>query len=67
MDAGYRPAVSDDPVFIDAQKEYKVAISKMIVGDLPVDAYDAELQKWYDAGGQLYIEQINEGIAAAQK
>ena len=63
---GFRPAVSDDPTFIDAQKERSVTISKIIAGDLPLDAYDASLDKWYAAGGQTYIEQMNAGIAANQ-
>jgi putative aldouronate transport system substrate-binding protein len=63
-DGGFRPAVADDPTFIDAGKAYDVAISKIIVGELPVSAYDAELDKWYRAGGEQYIRQMNAGIAA---
>ena len=65
MDAGFRPATADDPVFIDANREYNIAISKIIVGDLPLEAYDEELNKWYAAGGQKWIEEMNEGISAA--
>ena len=64
-DGGFRPAVADDPKYIDADKAYKVAVSKIISGDLPVSAYDAELEKWYNAGGELYIRQMNAGIQAA--
>ncbi|GHT59564.1 lipoprotein LipO [Spirochaetia bacterium] len=63
-DGGFRPAVADDPKYIDADKAYKVAISKIISGDLPVSAYDAELEKWYSAGGEQYIRQMNAGIQA---
>jgi putative aldouronate transport system substrate-binding protein len=63
MDGGFRPAVADDPTFIDAEKAYKVAVSKIIVGELPVSAYDAELDKWYKAGGEQYIRQMNAAIA----
>jgi putative aldouronate transport system substrate-binding protein len=63
-DGGFRPAVADDPKFIDAGKAFNVAISKIIVGDLPVSAYDAELEKWYNAGGEQYIRQMNAGIEA---
>jgi putative aldouronate transport system substrate-binding protein len=64
MDGGFRPAVADDPAFIDAGKAYNVAVSKIIAGELPVSAYDAELDKWYRAGGEQYIRQMNAGIAA---
>jgi putative aldouronate transport system substrate-binding protein len=63
-DGGFRPAIADDPTFIEAGKAYDVAISKIIVGELPVSAYDAELDKWYRAGGEQYIRQMNAGIAA---
>jgi putative aldouronate transport system substrate-binding protein len=63
-DGGFRPAAADDPRFIDADKAYNVAISKIIVGDLPVSAYDAELDRWYRAGGEQYIRQMNAGITA---
>lgn len=65
MDEGFRPAVMDDPAFIDAEKERKTAVSKMIVGDLPLSDYDAMLDAWYQAGGELYVQQMNEGIKAA--
>ena len=65
MDAGFRPATADDPAFIDANREYNVTISKIIAGDLPLDAYDGALESWYAAGGQKWIEEMNEGIEAA--
>jgi len=63
-DEGFRPAIANDPAFIDAQKEYNVTISKIVAGELPLDAYDAALEKWYASGGQTYIEQMNAGILA---
>lgn len=63
-DGGFRPVAADDPRFIDADKAYNVAISKIIVGDLPVSAYDEELAKWYNAGGEQYVRQMNAGITA---
>jgi putative aldouronate transport system substrate-binding protein len=66
MDEGFRPAILDDPTFIDAEKERKTSISKIIVGDMPLADYDSVLDKWYQAGGQAYIEQMNEGIKANQ-
>ncbi len=64
QDQGFRPAIADDPAYIDADKEYKASISKIIVGDLPVSDYDKVLDAWYKAGGQTYIEQMNAGIKA---
>ncbi|MDR1438811.1 MAG: hypothetical protein LBJ10_01995, partial [Clostridiales bacterium] len=64
-DEGFRPAIASEPAFLDADKELKTAVSKIIVGDLPVSEYDAALDKWYEAGGSAYVEQMNEGIVAA--
>lgn len=63
-DQGFRPATADDQTYIDANTELQKAISRIIVGDLSVDDWDAELQKWYDAGGQQYIQEINDHIIA---
>ncbi|MDR1061975.1 MAG: extracellular solute-binding protein [Clostridiales bacterium] len=65
-DEGFRPAIASDPAFLDADKELKTSVSKIIVGDLPIGDYNAVLDKWYDAGGRTYVEQMNEGIAAAE-
>lgn len=66
LDQGYRPAISDDPTFIDYQKNMKVQISKIIVGDLPVSDWDDILDGWYEAGGETYIKQMQDYIASQQ-
>ena len=66
-DRGYRPAISDDPVFIDYQKNMNVQISKIIVGELPVSEWDAILDGWYKAGGETYIKQMQDNIAKYEK
>lgn len=67
LDRGYRPAISDDPVFIDYQKNMNVQISKIIVGELPVSEWDAILDGWYKAGGETYIKQMQDNIAKYEK
>jgi putative aldouronate transport system substrate-binding protein len=64
QDAGFRPATASDPTYIDTNKELAVVVSQIIVGDLPVDAYDEALEAWYAGGGQQYIEEMNAGIKA---
>jgi putative aldouronate transport system substrate-binding protein len=61
-DAGYRPAAADKPQFIDYQKTLFQTIAKIIVGELPVEAYDNALKGWYEAGGEEYVQQMNEFI-----
>lgn len=66
LDQGYRPAIADDPAFIDYQKNMKVQISKIIVGERPVDDWDSILEGWYQAGGETYVEQMRAYIKASQ-
>ena len=56
---GYRPPISTDPRFIDAEDRLKQVITRIIVNDLPVSDYDEALQEWYSDGGQAYVEQMN--------
>jgi len=62
LDEGYRPPAADLPQFIDYQKTLNQTIAKIIVGDLPVEAYDDALKGWYEAGGEEYVQQMNEFI-----
>lgn len=67
INEGFRPPIMDDPLFIDAEKERRTAISKIIVGDLPLSAYDQVLETWYQNGGETYVSQMNEAIAAKRQ
>ena len=40
----------------------KVQISKIIVGELPVSDWDKILADWYKAGGETYVQQMQEYI-----
>jgi len=66
-DRGYRPPAADKPEFIDYQKTYNQTISKIIVGELPVSAYDEALEGWYKNGGEEYVQQMNEFIKSMEK
>ena len=66
LDQGYRPPIADDPTFIDYEKNMKVQISKIVVGELPVDEWDAILDGWYDAGGETYVEQMRTYIESTR-
>lgn len=65
-DEGFRPAISTDPMYIDANNAYRTAVSQIITGDRPLEDYDKVLADWYAGGGETYIQQMNEGIKAAQ-
>ncbi len=66
-DFGFRPPAADLPEYIEYQSKMEADISKIIIGELPVDAWDATLEGWYKNGGELYMQQMNEHIAATQK
>lgn len=65
-DMGFRPAIADDAAFIEAENKRKEIVTKIIMGELPVDDYDAALTDWYAKGGQTYVEQMNEYIASRE-
>lgn len=65
-DEGFRPTIADDPTFIDYQKNMNVQISKIIIGDRPVDDWDEILDGWYKAGGETYIKEMQEYIIASK-
>lgn len=65
-DMGFRPAIADDAAFIEAENKRKEVMTKIIMGELPVDEYDNALTDWYAKGGQTYVEQMNEYIASKE-
>lgn len=66
MDAGFRPAVADLPQCIEYQSKMEADISKIIIDELPVDAWDDTLAGWYAYGGEQYVQEMNEFIANSQ-
>jgi putative aldouronate transport system substrate-binding protein len=66
LDEGFKPAIANEPSYIDANKAYDVAVSQIIAGDRPIDDYDKILEAWYAGGGEIYIQQMNEGIKAGK-
>ncbi len=66
LDFGYRPPILKEQRFLDARDEIAVVISRIIAGQLDVDAWWDALDAWYEAGGEEYLEQVNEFIKANQ-
>lgn len=66
LDNGYRPAVCDDLKFIDYQTNMNTQISKIIIGERPVDDWDEILDGWYNAGGDSYVADMQAYITANQ-
>lgn len=67
MDQGFIPPAAKDPVFMDFKLIWDETITKIMIGELPVDEFDKLLAKWYTKGGKAYVEQMNEYIASTQK
>ncbi len=65
-DMGFRPPAADKPEYIDYQKTLNQTISKIIVGDLPVSAYDQALADWYRNGGEEYVQQMSDHIESVE-
>lgn len=66
MDNGFVPSITTDTAFINYGTTMAEKITQICAGSLPVSAYDAVLDGWYKAGGQQYVEEMNEYIAKAQ-
>jgi len=62
MDRGYITKASQKPEFIDYQVTMSEVITKIILGSLPVSAYDKAIDGWYKAGGLELVEEMNEYI-----
>ncbi len=66
LDNGFTPTVASTTKFINYQSKMAEEITKICTGAVPVSEYDTLLQGWYDAGGQQYVEEMNEYIAKNQ-
>lgn len=67
LDQGYVPPAAKTPAFMDFKLIWDETITKIMIGDLPVDAFDALLEEWYAKGGEQYVKEMNEYIASTQK
>lgn len=67
LDQGYIPPAAKDPVFMDFKLIWDETITKIMIGELPVDAFDALLEEWYAKGGEQYVKEMNEYIASTQQ
>lgn len=67
LDRGYVPPASREPVFMDFKLTWDETLTKIMVGELPVDAFDNLLDEWYEKGGKEYVEQMNEYIESTMQ
>lgn len=67
VDFGYRPPAADEPAYIDYDKQMAQALAQIIIGARPVSDWDNVLDGWYAAGGDKYMEQMNEYIRSKVK
>lgn len=61
-DYGYKPPISNDAKFIEAQKRLGKEVNKIIFGDQPASSYDKALDDWYKSGGETFIKEMNDYI-----
>jgi putative aldouronate transport system substrate-binding protein len=59
---GFRPDAADNQSYLDANTELNKMISKIIVGQEPVDAWDGALAEWYANGGSAYVKEMQDHI-----
>lgn len=55
-------SILDNQAVLD--KLFKDYAYKIIIGELPLDAYDEFIQKWYEQGGQQITDDVNAWYAA---
>lgn len=58
LDLGYIPPAALEQEFIEADDALYETIGKIVIGELPVDAYDDALDNWYRNGGEQYVEEM---------
>ncbi|MFW5836295.1 MAG: hypothetical protein ACOCVK_02685, partial [bacterium] len=58
LDLGYIPPAALEQQFIEADDALYETIGKIVIGELPVDAYDDALDSWYENGGEQYVEEM---------
>ena len=66
LDYGFSPASAQETSLLEYKSELDVVRSKIIVGELPVEAWDEALAKWYAMGGQQVVEDTIAHIEANQ-
>jgi putative aldouronate transport system substrate-binding protein len=67
LDQGYVPPAAKEPEYMDFMLIWDETITKIMIGELPVDEFDNLLAQWYEKGGQEYVEQMNEYIKSTQQ
>ena len=67
QDKGYVPPIASSTKFIEAKNGLNTTISKIMIGELEVSAYDEALKKWYANGGEEYVKIMNDYIAKTEK
>lgn len=61
-DIGHTPNASKSPEFIDYKTTMAEVKSRIMLGDLEVDAYGELINGWYENGGETYVVEMNEYI-----
>ena len=64
VDLGYKPLSSTTTQLLEVNTEIDITISKIIYGELPVDAWDEVMDKWWSQGGEQVIQDMNDYIKA---
>lgn len=59
MDMGYTAQAAKSQKYIDYMKVIAESISKIIIGDQPVGAWDGILDGWYKNGGEEVVKEVN--------
>lgn len=64
LDIGYVPEAARNQRFIEADDELYETIGRIVIGELPVSAYDAALDNWYRNGGAEYVREMQAYIVS---
>lgn len=67
IDKGYLPPASKEISYINYSKTMDEVVSKILIGNLGVSAYDDALNGWYKNGGEEYVKQMNDYITSFDK
>ncbi|MDF2925086.1 MAG: hypothetical protein K0R57_4000 [Paenibacillaceae bacterium] len=66
QDRGYVPPASKKQAFLDYKLTWDELVTKIMIGERPVEDFDKVLADWYKHGGEEYVKEMNEFIASIQ-
>lgn len=67
LDRGYVPSIARNQTLAYYDDKLKEMMTRIILGEESVEAYDTALEDWYEVGGEDYVREMNAFISSKHK